>query len=59
MKKYFEYLDRLRESGQTNMYGATAYLQREFPELSFDRAQAIYILRAWMDSHRTEGGDAE
>jgi hypothetical protein len=44
MKKYFDYLDRLRDSGVTNMYGATPYLQRKFPELSFDHAQAVYVL---------------
>lgn len=57
MEKYFDYLDRLRDSGVTNMYGAVPYLQREFPELSFNHAQAVYILREWMESHE-RGGDA-
>ncbi len=57
MKKYFDYLDRLRDSGVTNMFGAVPYLQQEFPELSFDRAQAVYILRQWMEGHRN-GGDS-
>lgn len=26
----FKYLDDLRESGETNMFGAAAYLQRDF-----------------------------
>lgn len=56
MKKYFEYLDRLRDFGVTNMFGAASYLQQEFPELSFDHAKAVQILRTWMDSHR-KGGD--
>lgn len=56
MMKYFEYLDRLRESGVTNMFGAVPYLQQEFPELSFNRAQAVYILREWIASYRN-GGD--
>lgn len=51
------YLDALRESGVTNMYGAVPYLQQEFPELSYDHAQAVYILREWM-AHRQKGGDA-
>lgn len=56
MEKYFDYLDRLRESGVTNMYGAAPYLQQEFPELSYDRAQAVYVLREWMDRHSGNGG---
>lgn len=55
MTKYFEYLDRLRESGVTNMFGAVPYLQQEFPELSFNRAQAVYILRQWMASYGNGG----
>lgn len=58
MKKYFDYLDCLRESGVTNMFGAVPYLQQEFPELSFDHAQAVYILREWMESH-VNGGDGQ
>ena len=29
-KKYFEFLDELREAGQTNMFGAIPYLQNKF-----------------------------
>lgn len=58
MKKYFNYLDALRESGVTNMCGAVPYLQQEFPELSYDHAQAVYVLREWIYSRRQEGGDA-
>ena len=36
-QKYFDYLEKLRQSGATNMYGATPYLQEEFPELRYDR----------------------
>jgi hypothetical protein len=43
---YFEYLDNLRESGVTNMYGAVPYLQREFPELDKDLAK--HFLLKWM-----------
>ena len=56
MKKYFDYLDALRDSGVTNMYGAVPYLQQEFPELSYNHAQAVYILREWM-AHYQRGGD--
>lgn len=30
---HLEYLDGLRESGATNMFGARPYLMEEFPEL--------------------------
>ncbi len=56
MEKYFAYLERLRRSGVTNMYGARPYLQRAFPELADEPQQARDILWAWMNSYRTEGG---
>ena len=31
--QHLEFLDRLRESGVTNMFGAVRYLLTEFPEL--------------------------
>jgi hypothetical protein len=40
-----EYLDELRASGVTNMYGAGAYLEREF---GFDRREAGQRLADWM-----------
>lgn len=51
MAKYFIYLERLRESGVTNMYGAVPYLQRAFSELACDRSRAHEILTAWMRSY--------
>jgi hypothetical protein len=42
---YFEYLDDLRDSGITNMYGAAPYLQRAF-DLSGKLARAV--LTEWM-----------
>lgn len=48
LEEYYEYLDQLRESGVTNMFGAVPYLQAEFPELSFDRARASQVLQLWM-----------
>ena len=44
--EHLEYLDDLRESGITNMYGARPYLMAEFPELS--KAEAGAILTYWM-----------
>lgn len=46
-EKYYLYLDELRESGETNMYGATPYLQRRF---SIERQEAKDILKDWMDT---------
>ena len=53
-EKYFVYLEELRESGETNMFGAVPCLQRKFPELAFDRARALEILTAWMRSYDEE-----
>lgn len=52
MNKYFDYLDNLRESGETNMFGAAPYLQDVFPELRYDPERAEEILLAWMDAHK-------
>ena len=48
MSEYFEYLNELRESGQTNMFGAGAYLQQEF---GLGRHEARDILKQWMESY--------
>jgi len=42
------FLDELRESGITNMYGAAPFLQGQFPGL--DRKEAERILAHWMDT---------
>jgi hypothetical protein len=44
-----QYLDDLRASGTTNMFGASQYLIWEFPELNKNEARAI--LSEWMKSH--------
>ena len=41
-----EYLDDLRESRVTNMFGATPYLQEMFPELSKKEAKKVLVY--WM-----------
>lgn len=41
------YLDNLRESGVTNMFGAGEYLEREF---GIDRQHAKSVLMYWMDT---------
>ena len=42
-----EFLDDLRDSGVTNMYGATPYIMEAF---GVDKAEAREILLEWMDS---------
>lgn len=44
-EKYFVYLDELRESGVTNMFGAAPYLEDEF---DLDRKEAKAVLVEWM-----------
>jgi hypothetical protein len=44
--EHLEYLDELRASGDTNMWGAKPYLMSEFPEL--EPFQAREILSYWM-----------
>lgn len=44
-QEYFEYLNQLRESGVTNMFGAAPYLQQEF---GLDRYEARDVLLEWM-----------
>lgn len=44
----FEYLNELRESGRTNMFGAAPYLQKEFPYYTL--VEAREILTKWMQS---------
>lgn len=47
LDEHLEYLDALRESGVTNMFGATSYLINEF---GLDRAHAISLLSYWMQT---------
>ena len=50
--EHLEYLDRLRESGETNMYGARPFLIDEFVIL--DEKMAGNILTYWMKSFGKE-----
>lgn len=45
---FFGYLDGLRESGVTNMYGAVPYLRDRFDGMS--QSQAISVLVEWMET---------
>lgn len=46
-EEYLVFLDDLRSSGVTNMFGAAPYLQEQFPELK-DRRDANHVLFIWM-----------
>ena len=46
LSKMYHYLDVLRRSGDTNMYGAGAWLERRF---DLTRGDARKVLKAWMD----------
>ena len=46
-KKYFRFLNNLRDSGQTNMFGAGSYLESYF---GLSRKEAREILAKWMRS---------
>jgi hypothetical protein len=45
----FEYLNTLRESGVTNMFGAALYLQEAF---DISKSEAKTILALWMKSFK-------
>lgn len=47
-EKYFKYLERLRKSGVTNMFGATPYLMKEF---DLEEQEAKKILLFWMENY--------
>lgn len=46
-EEHFEYLDDLRESGRTNMWGASEYLT---DEMNVPRADAKKYLVHWMET---------
>ena len=44
----FEYLEDLRESGETNMFGAHLYVMETF---EIDKSMAIKFVSTWMESY--------
>jgi hypothetical protein len=44
-QEHFMYLNRLRESGTTNMFGAAQFLQWEF---GMNRTESKRVLMEWM-----------
>lgn len=45
-EEYFEFLDALRETGVTNMFGAVPFLMDEYPHLAYDEAHEVLV--TWM-----------
>ena len=47
-EEYLKYLEELRKSGATNMFGAAPYLEAKF---GLTRTEARDVLRYWMDHY--------
>ena len=47
----FEFLNMLRESGVTNMFGAAPFLQHQF---GLSKQEAKEVLLEWMNSYRSK-----
>lgn len=50
-KKTWLYLEWLRRTGQTNMFGAVPYLVNEF---GFDNERAKEVLNDWMQNYNPD-----
>ena len=46
--KYWIYLERLKRSGKTNMYGATPWLEAAF---GMTHDEAVKVLKDWMQNY--------
>lgn len=55
-QEHLKYLDKLRESGATNMFGAGPYLVRRF---GMTREQSHTVLQEWMDTFSERHAKAE
>ena len=52
--EYWIYLEQLRRSGVTNMFGAVPYIMNEF---GVSKAEASKILSDWMKNYNPEDYD--
>ncbi len=50
LREMYEYLDDLRKSGATNMFGAAPYLEDEFPDDLTCIEEARRVTSSWMRS---------
>lgn len=51
-RKVFTYLNKLRESGAINMFGATPYIETKF---HLNRKQSTLLLSLWMGNFNDAG----
>ena len=51
-QEVMEYLNFLRETGVTNMFGAAPYIEQEF---EIEKREARRILSLWMSNFNEEG----
>jgi hypothetical protein len=51
-KDVFAYLNDLRESGETNMFGASPYVERKF---KIPSREAISLVTMWMNNFDEHG----
>lgn len=49
--KYWNFLERLRRSGVTNMFGAAPYLMEEF---GLSKSEAKDVLKNWMGNYNPD-----
>lgn len=52
--QYWNFLEGLRQSGVTNMFGATPYLLEKFDELHGNKREAQKILMSWMQHYEDD-----
>ena len=55
-QEVFEYLNELRESGETNMFGAVRYIVKEF---RYSEDESRRMLSLWMANFNAEGNYSE
>jgi|APGre2960657444_1045066.scaffolds.fasta_scaffold182751_1 hypothetical protein len=51
IKEYSDFLEALRKSGKTNMFGAGVYLEDEF---GLSKKDARQVLLDWMQSYQKD-----
>ena len=51
-KEMFDYLNDLRDSGITNMYGASPYIEEQF---EIEEPKARKVLSKWMNNFNADG----
>jgi hypothetical protein len=56
VREEFIFLNRLRESGDTNMFGAAPYLEQAF---GMGKREASLTLREWMEWVEQDSGNRD